>query len=232
MVCSSASQLVLFCVRRYLRDAVCALGEALYRFLLSQSQIPPQLLLHLHGEHEEHRARTVRRVDDRGHSHWHTETERIMVVDFDFSIDISQHIMAQPVQWSAPDEEPAYRGSMEAEVDGILTQIHGELQEGLLAHERRRRWKPDGREAKAAKAWKEERAMRGLPPWVGSQAGLPPPAGGVGQPSNANMFQTDVLRSSMTVRQWADEYCASNKLLKEFTYKKVKSHHISESENG
>lgn len=166
----------------------------------------------------------MRRTDDRGHSHWHTETETINVVDFDFHIDVSQHIMAQPIQWSMPDEEPAYRGAMDLEVDGILMPPRREAHEALLENGRRRRWKASGGEKKQAKAWQAERSMRGLPPWVGSQSGLPPPIGGVCNRSNANMFQTDVLKSSMTVRQWADEYCASTKMLKEFTYMKVRAH--------
>lgn len=31
-----------------------------------------------------------------------------------------------------------------------------------------------------------------------------------------------VYKSSKTVREWADEYCASPKILKEFTYTKVR----------
>lgn len=56
--------------------------------------------------------------------------------------------------------------------------------------------------------WRSERVTQGLPPWVSRD--------------NSNQFRDAVaLRSSKTLRQWADEYCASPKLLKEFMYEKV-----------
>jgi len=48
-------------------------GEALYRFLLSHSQIPPTVCLHLHGTHTESRTRTVTRRDSRGDYRTHHE---------------------------------------------------------------------------------------------------------------------------------------------------------------
>lgn len=71
--------------------------------------------------------------------------------------------------------------------------------------------RPEGRrkatkeEIEDFKSWKHERPSKGLPPWAGRDGkdGL------------------DVLQSSQTLRQWADEYCASPKLLKEFVYEKV-----------
>ena len=48
----------------------------------------------------------------------------------------------------------------------------------------------------------------GLPPWLGD----------ITDGSSAHL---NGLRSSKTIRQWADEYCASPKKMKEFVYKKV-----------
>ena len=68
-------------------------------------------------------------------------------------------------------------------------------------------------EIKAAKERKKTRQACGLPPWVavGPESWLQQQA-----PERAV-----VLESSKSLRQWADEYCASDKLLKEFTYTKV-----------
>ncbi len=170
--------------------------------------------------------------------------------DFDFQIDVSQYILRDPTQWSIPDEEPAYRGKMKLEVDGVLmpsrmsyagpTHIDSDM-EALLWQEhesaRRRRWKASRQEKKRAGTWRREREMRGLPPWIGppSPVGMPPAStmtagtrtgrgvetNVVGPPVNPEMYQNDVMKSTMTVREWADEYCASDKMLKEFVYHKV-----------
>ncbi|KAG5639220.1 hypothetical protein H0H81_005294 [Sphagnurus paluster] len=69
---------------------------------------------------------------------------------------------------------------------------------------------PDGRrkatkeETASFKAWEHQRAENGYPPWArrdGSE-------------------YLNVLQSSQTLRQWADEYCSSPKYLKEFVYEK------------
>ena len=192
----------------------------------------------------------MRRIDDRGHARWETETESVRVNDFDFQIDVSQYILREPTQWSIPDEEPAYRGTMKPEVDGVLMPSRmsysgpsGEdgATEALLWEEhesaRRRRWKASKQEKRRANTWKAERLMRGLPPWIGppSPVGMPPAStmtvttrttrgvdtNVVGPPVNPEMYQNDVMKSSMTVREWADEYCSSDKMFKEFTYHKV-----------
>lgn len=70
------------------------------------------------------------------------------------------------------------------------------------------------REQKTATAWRNERTAKGLPPWVGP-----------GQEFDAREategMQFGVLKSSWSLRQWADDYCASDKQLKEFVYEKV-----------
>ncbi|KAF7339492.1 hypothetical protein MSAN_02163500 [Mycena sanguinolenta] len=175
-------------------------GEALYRFLLSQSTIPPVFRLHCRGTHTETRRRHVNERDRNGRHTTRTETYTETVVDFDFEIDASH--FSGPVHWSADDSEPAYRGAMVREVDS-----------------------PEGKrkatraEIKLFKGWVDDRTARGLPPWVTS-----PEAYAEAMSANAT-----VLKSSRTLRQWADEYwqalhfalLASPKYLKEFTYEKV-----------
>ncbi|TFK57098.1 hypothetical protein OE88DRAFT_1619530 [Heliocybe sulcata] len=171
-------------------------GEALYRFLLSQASKPPTYWLHCQGTHQETRTRWVHHTNDRGHNESRSETDTITVTDFDFYIDIGRHIVSGPVHWSVGDTEPAYRGKMVKEVD--------------LPHERR---KATRAERKYTDEWQKSRARKGLPPWIGPEwrdiAG-----------SDA-LGEVCVLNSSKTLRQWADEYCASPKYLKEFEYQKV-----------
>ncbi|KAL6309929.1 hypothetical protein BKA93DRAFT_756836 [Sparassis latifolia] len=188
-------------------------GEALYRFLLSHSQTPPTLVLHVHGDHTESRTRWVSRRDNDGNHRTEPEYYTEEVVDFDFSIDVGQHIAAGPVHWSLPDNEPAYRGKMYKEVDDHLSlQLEGDMLLGLTRRHSTRR------ETKLAKASQAERASKGLPPWATLQLGS-------NRNDSSNLpigaQQAQVLKSSRTLRQWADEYCASDKLLKEFTYEKT-----------
>ena len=77
------------------------------------------------------------------------------------------------------------------------------------------RRKATKQEIKSARAWKESRGQRGLPPWVGPGS-VQPGSVAAGVTAEAN-----VMKSSKTMREWADEYCASDKWLKEFTYEKV-----------
>ncbi|KAJ7492644.1 hypothetical protein FB451DRAFT_541865 [Mycena latifolia] len=167
-------------------------GEALYRFLLSQSLIPPKFQLHCRGSHTETRHRHVTHRGSDGRTRTRTESYTETVVDFDFYIDASH--FSGPVHWSVEDSEPAYRGGTARDV---------ESPEGKRKAKRA--------EVKLFKGWLEDRTARGLPPWVTSID-----AWSEGMSPNAT-----VLKSSRTLREWADEYCASPKYLKEFTYEKV-----------
>ncbi|KAJ6519792.1 hypothetical protein C8R45DRAFT_952748 [Mycena sanguinolenta] len=168
-------------------------GEALYRFLLSQSTIPPVFRLRCRGTHTETRRRHVTERNRDGRTRMRTESYTENVVDFDFEIDAS-HFAERPVHWSVDDSEPCYRGGMVREVDS-----------------REGKRKATRAEIKLFKGWVDDRTARGLPPWVTS-----PEAYAEAMSTNAT-----VLKSSRTWRQWADEYCASPKYLKEFTYEKV-----------
>ena len=193
-------------------------GEALYRFLLAHSATPPTYHLHISGSHRETRTRIVNSHHHGNNNHGHrrgcddtrTETYTEVVVDFDFRIDLTPNIITDPVhapaQWSAPDDEPAYRGKVYQQVEAAGTPI-GET----------RMRKPGRKERKGYKLWCKERNSKGLPPWIGSYSRNPSMSGNVQQEGEIQ------LKSSRTVRQWCDDYCASDKLLKEFVYTKVRS---------
>ncbi|KII86480.1 hypothetical protein PLICRDRAFT_165048 [Plicaturopsis crispa FD-325 SS-3] len=167
-------------------------GEALYRFLLSHAATPPVFRVHLNGTHVEYRTKRVSATGPNGNG-TRTDTERETVVDFDFYINLDQHLKSGPVHWSVADSEPAYRGLMVREVEA--------MQDRRAASRT---------ETKRFRAWRDERTARGLPPWVSSL-----------EASAGQHDERNVMRSSKTVREWADDYCASPKYLKEFMYEKV-----------
>jgi len=173
--------------------------------------MPPTLFVHCRGTHNETRTRLVDRTDSQGRRHTDVETYTETVTDFDFKIE--HEVPPRATQWTVGDDEPAYRGRMSREV--------GLPGGGTSAA-------ADRKTAKKFKAWRAERRKRGLPPWVAPPndndgGGLGSPAGsfytsGVPLPRGADR---DVLKSSWTLRQWADDYCQSRKIFKEFVYEKV-----------
>ncbi|TBU65134.1 hypothetical protein BD310DRAFT_303607 [Dichomitus squalens] len=185
-------------------------GEALYRFLLAKAAAFPDYKIHARGTHTEHKTRTVYSKDQNGNYSTKIENYSETVTDFDFYIDLTPQIVHGPVHWSLPDAEPAYRGEMYMQVDSNDLAIHDP--EVALPPGRRKATKA---EMKAAKERKELRKEYGLPPWV-----APDPESWF-QQSGAPPRPAVVLQSSKTLREWADEYCTSDKLLKEFTYTKV-----------
>ncbi|RDB28470.1 hypothetical protein Hypma_015550 [Hypsizygus marmoreus] len=171
-------------------------GEALYRFLLAQADKTPSYRLHCKGTHDEHRTRWVtEHHSSDGRHDTRLESYSETVTDFDFYIDIGPGFATKPIHWSVADDEPAYRGLMVREVESV-------------GHKR----VVKRAERKAYAKWSEEREAMGYPPWV---VGLD---GWTEETAEANVV---ALRSSKSLRQWADEYCASPKLLKEFVYHKV-----------
>ncbi|KAG1757604.1 hypothetical protein EDB19DRAFT_1658117 [Suillus lakei] len=171
-------------------------GEALYRFLLSQASTPPAVILRCQGSHNETHTRMVHSHHN-GHTKMKTEQYTERITDFDFCIDVGQCIFGEPTHWSYADSTPAYRGRMYQEL-------------GISVEKRKARKS----ERKAAKAWDTERARRGFPPWIGSDY-----AWREDQP--CVMQANGVLKSSWTLRQWADDYCSSRKYSKEFNYHKI-----------
>lgn len=185
-------------------------GEALYRFLLSHAAAPPAYLLSVRGTHEETHTRLVSHTDGNGKTHTKSEAYTETVTDFDFSVDVGQHIIAgaalgsaDVTHWSVADEQPAYRGGMRRKT-GIPPQLG----------------RPTRKDVKAAEQWAKAREHRGLPPWVGQERVVDEEAG---------VTPYSVLQSSWTLRQWADDYCASPKYLKEFVYERVRPFPLSSS---
>ena len=176
------------------------IGEALYRFLLSHASDPPTFTLHIEGTHTEHHTRIVFNSGDGDNGgDFHHEDYTETVTDFDFRIDLT-HYLLQVTHWTVDDSEPAYRGKMVREV---------EEQDGISLQKRAATRK----EGKAIDHFRKYRVENGVPPWVQMEE------------SAAIMYHRPngpVYRSSRTVRQWADDYCASDKLLKEFMYEKVR----------
>ncbi|KAG9092606.1 hypothetical protein FRC07_011619, partial [Ceratobasidium sp. 392] len=179
-------------------------GEALYRFLLTHASTPPNLLVKCRGTHSETRVRHVTRSETRdGRTVTKIEPESYteIIVDFDFSIDLSHHLrQLPPVNWTVPDDEPAYRGGMRREV----------LTDTLSGVRRVPR-----RVLKAGKVWRERREKWGLPPWLSHTDHEP----SVNRAMPADEIMA--MRSELSLRQWADRYCASHKILKEFTFRKA-----------
>jgi len=181
-------------------------GEALYRFLLSQSLQAPYYQLHCRGTHSETHYRTVTRQTSGGQTETAQESYTETVTDFSFFIDVYPSLPTStglqsdscgPVHWSVADAEPAYRGRMVREVEQPLTGI---------------RRPAESAETKEYNAWRSERTIQGLPPWISRSHDDAPSLG---------VNEAVALKSSKTLRQWADEYCASPKQLKEFMYEKV-----------
>ncbi|KAJ1306368.1 hypothetical protein OPQ81_007374 [Rhizoctonia solani] len=178
-------------------------GEALYQFLVSQANVPPKFLLKCRGTHPETHVKHVTRtetVDGRTVTVTEPETHTETMVDFDFTIDISHYLrQIPPVIWTVPDDEPTYRGRMEQEVmKGNMSAIGG-ASRGTI-----NMWK----------IWREKREKWGLAPWLGITE-QPDMARRV-TPADESMSN----RSRLTLRQWVDQYCASNKSMKVFNFRK------------
>lgn len=187
---------------------LCIIGEALYRFLLSQSQTRPSYRIQCRGTHDELLSRWVTERDSQGHSRSRRETHTETVVDFDFCIDVHPEVAGGlgPIPWTVSENEPAYRGKMVREYEGFSSPL---LSVAPAKH------KPTRKERKQGQEWAKRRFLSGLPPWILQQDIED------GSVDILGSSQTDGLKSSKTVRQWADEYCASSKYLKEFVYEKV-----------
>ncbi|KDQ07455.1 hypothetical protein BOTBODRAFT_119987 [Botryobasidium botryosum FD-172 SS1] len=177
-------------------------GEALYRFLLAQAPRPPRLTLHCRGTHNESTTRLVPYQDNTGRTAYRTERETHTITDFSFYIDFTPYLAtSEPVLWTVADGEAVHRGKMVREVDVGL----GERREARRD------------EVSAQKRLEKHRSMHGVPPWVDPAL------------SDTNNFpfatsdaeRTMILRSSKSLRAWADDYCASDKNLREFNFQKV-----------
>lgn len=152
------------------------------------------MFLHCRGSHEESHTRLVRSRQG-SHSDFRTEQYTERVVDFDFKIDVGQHIFGEPTHWSVGNSVPAYRGRMFPEVG-----IGGEKRKAERAE---------------LKLWNSERNFLGHPPWTHNHYAWR-------EDQLQVTHGNSMLESPWTLRQWADDYCSSRKFLKEFEYRKVR----------
>ena len=75
---------------------------------------------------------------------------------------------------------------------------------------------------KRARQWDEHREKFGVAPWIQMPDGWEPGEHPRSAEDESQTFhELELMRSSLSLREWADDYCASNKHLKEFVYKKV-----------
>jgi hypothetical protein len=172
-------------------------GEALYRFLLSQAETPPTFHIHCRGTHEERHPYHVEKKDAQGRRYTDTEYRTETVTDFDFMIE--HQIPSRATQWTVGDSDPAYRGHMSKELGPPGQTI-----------------KADHDTIKSFGTWAKERRLRGLPPWIAKGRLANTQVGAVEQAP-----LVDFSQSSWTLRQWADDYCQSQMIFKEFVYRKV-----------
>jgi hypothetical protein len=82
--------------------------------------------------------------------------------------------------------------------------------------------KADRSTMKRFKAWQVERQKRGLPPWVGPNDDAAFRDAPFRTSAVQRSHSMNALRSSWTLRQWADDYCQSRNIFKEFVYEKVR----------
>ncbi|KAG8979760.1 hypothetical protein FRB94_010347 [Tulasnella sp. JGI-2019a] len=187
-------------------------GEALYRFLLEQAATPPVFMIGCKGTH------LVKRYDT-------YET----VTDFCFYLQ-PPLIKELPPILVVGDMDPAYRGKMSREVDAPLVSGSPDLEMGHGGSGSQWRRKALKLECKQA----DERTARlkgqGLPPWSLLQGEIPGTQTCIESEEGRHRFQfvgggasSDVGLHvpSNSLRQWADDYCASNKVFKEFDFDKV-----------
>lgn len=212
-------------------------GEALYRFLLSHASTPPDFILSIKGTHQERRTRTVSRVQN-GRTVTRQETYTVTITDFSFFVDLTHHILpeAEAPIWVVGDSDPAYRGSVVRQVDNTPLPAgakNKDVEAGNTMTGKgmgRRKATPD--EKLAASQRREAKYDAGLPPWVlitgeprGAEAHLESEEGRrrLQYATNGHgLFYDDSVLNppTKTIRDWADEYCASKKKLKEFTFRK------------
>ncbi|KAG8840609.1 hypothetical protein FRB96_009021 [Tulasnella sp. 330] len=212
-------------------------GEALYRFLLEQAEFAPTFNVSCKGTHEETRTRQVlRRYGDT--ECWETETYQVTIVDFDFTLDLTPMIVSEPLGppiYVVGDRNATYRGKTYKEVDEAPTKTPEgkdlEMDQIALGKQFRREATSD--EEDASHARKQHLTDVGLPPWVhlpgeplGTQAGVTSDEARrryqYGVHGADQTFDDSGLQiPSQDLRRWADEYCASKKMLKEFNFHKI-----------
>ena len=188
------------------------------------------------GTHTEQRTRVVTR-EENGHTVRHTETYTVTVVDFYFLIDVSQYLLQEELGapiWIVGDRDPAYRGEVKLQVDNTPLPPDAspkdlEKQRSDVAIPRRRT--TEGEETAYA-ARKDRRRGAGLPPWAllpgeerGTEAALDSEGErraflGTAYSQFPGFDDVDLRPPSHSLRDWANQYIKSVKLLKDFKFRK------------
>ncbi|KAG9043922.1 hypothetical protein FS837_008982 [Tulasnella sp. UAMH 9824] len=217
-------------------------GEALYRFLLQEGAKPPKVFASLSGSHTETHTRVVTRQDPNGHPYTTTEAYTETITDFQFEIDVTQHLLSEPrgpPVWIVGDREPARRGNRKRQVDNIPYMMGDEtsskeLEAGMKAVSTSSNWRRKATDVEKESADKraERRWTWGLPAWVllpgeirGTEANIEDPTVRDALQGSVNTKLGGIddinLRPPVrTLREWADEYTRSQKMSKKFVFKK------------
>ncbi|KAG8891730.1 hypothetical protein FRC00_013188, partial [Tulasnella sp. 408] len=159
-----------------------------------------------------------------------------------FEIDVTQHLLSEPrgpPVWIVGDRDPAHRGNRKRQVDNTPYMVGDEtsstdLEAGMKAVSTRSNWrrKATDVEKESADNREEQRWTWGLPAWVllpgevrGTEANIEDPAARDALQGSVNTKLEGVDDLSLrppvrTLREWADEYTKSQKMLKEFVFTK------------
>ncbi|KAJ3484332.1 hypothetical protein NLJ89_g11988 [Agrocybe chaxingu] len=161
------------------------------------------------SEAAQRRTRTVTRTVNGSHQ-TRIEHYTVTITDFDFSIDLTDYITFGPVFWTYPDEVPAYRGLPVRQVDAPPVNASADVEEAEGRPKTAARRKATKDEIKAFKVDEHAHINEGIPPWE----------------NRDRTTRWNRQASSKSLREWADEYAASPKLLKEFLFEKVQMQFI------
>lgn len=205
------------------------LGPALYDFILTQAATPPKILVHCKGHH-------IWEFPD-------PNTKKLVreeIPDFNFTIDLSSAFGVKanaredvlPI-WIVGDGESTYRGRMTLDVELPAVVGPQELEEGSAISSAPRR-KATKDEVRLAKLRDGELRLLGLPPWIRFHNDAPGMQAGI---DNENVFRnlknatypqappgrfsTQLHPSLKSLRDIADDFCASRKPLKEFRFRRT-----------
>ncbi|KAG8890039.1 hypothetical protein FRB98_001152 [Tulasnella sp. 332] len=189
--------------------------EALYRFLLEQAEKPPVFLIGCKGVHYEYNSNGGRRT----------------VTDFCFYL--RPHLLQRkPPIFVVGDRIPAHRGRISKEIDAPVSEHDPEAGAGASGSQWRR--KASQCERREAKENTARMSDQGLPPWALAQGRTPGVQASIESEQDRYFFQSTargpagvswddsmLQPPSKSLREWADDYCTSKKLLKEFNFDKV-----------
>lgn len=185
---------------------------------------PPRVIVHCRGTHEEES------TDSDGRT---TTTD---VPDFDFDVDITSALIQTPQDvclWTVPDGEPAYRGKLWRQVDDVLSPQSDRLGNPRSPPQIRRRIATSVERIQANIDTKRREDFA-LPPWAslpsqiseGTAGRLLNPADRIHLQNACHCAVDDysdnlLLPASKTIANFAEEFCASWRPLREFRFQRT-----------